>query len=160
VPASQRGSGVLAIRDVVAAGDSLTGLESLLNRSHPGRVRRLPWRRLRWEPRNASTQSWKVFANQSRCGRYRCWQRSALGGCVARTGPRAGAGVRLFHGGFVRFGGLAEALRDQDGRDGGKGEAPRSVKRVSGRLIAGKPWIRRSIARSRRPRHNANWRFS
>jgi hypothetical protein len=41
VPVSQRGSGVLAIRDVVAAGDSLTPLESLLNRSQPGRVRQL-----------------------------------------------------------------------------------------------------------------------
>jgi hypothetical protein len=61
VPARQRGSGVLAIRDVVAAGDSLTPLESLLNRSHPGRVRRLAWRRLRGEHRKASAQRWMVF---------------------------------------------------------------------------------------------------
>jgi hypothetical protein len=41
----ERGSGVLAIRNLVAAGDSLTPLESLLNRWHPGRVRQLLRRR-------------------------------------------------------------------------------------------------------------------
>src|ERR1700722_8056336 len=41
----ERGSGVLAIRYLVAAGDSLTPLESLLNRWHPGRVRQLLRRR-------------------------------------------------------------------------------------------------------------------
>jgi hypothetical protein len=41
----ERGPGVLAIRDLVAAGDSLIPLESFLNRWHPGRVRRfLRWR--------------------------------------------------------------------------------------------------------------------
>ena len=69
MPASQVDSGVLAICDVVAASESLTPLESLLNRLHPGRVRRLPCWRLRWKRRNANAQAWMVFRKSIRMRR-------------------------------------------------------------------------------------------
>ena len=106
----ERGSGVLAIRDVVAAGNSLTPLESLLNRSHPGRVRRLPWREFDVKSQ-AQDVGW-VCGDQSRCGRHRCWQRPALGVCADWTGFGVSKNVRLLHSK------LAGAVRNQDRSDG------------------------------------------
>src|SRR5271168_4262158 len=113
----ERGSGVLAIRDVVAAGDSLTPLESLLNRWHPGRVRRFP----RWREFDVKSQAqdvgW-VCGDQSRCGRHRCWQRPTLGVCADWTGFGVSENVRLLHSRFACFGKLAGAVRNQDRSDG------------------------------------------
>src|ERR1700730_18521043 len=115
----KRGSGGLTIRYLVAAGESLIPLESLLNRWHPGRVRQLLRRRKcdGKSERQGQNIGW-ICGDQSRCCRHRCRQRTALGSCAGWTGCGVRKDVRLFHGRSACPCKLVGALRDQDRSDG------------------------------------------